>query len=99
LLSSLPWRRGHRRTRATLGIDWRLFGSAVHHLSTVGDVSRGGVFVRTASPAPAGSPVVLDLETPDGRVELDVHARVAWSSPHGMGLRFTRALRLDTASG
>jgi hypothetical protein len=89
----LPWRREHRRVRAALGVDWRRFGRAVHHLSTLGDVSAAGAFVHTAEPQPAGSPLVLDIETPAGGVALDVHARVAWTSARGMGLRFTRPLR------
>jgi len=90
--SWLRARRQHRRTRAVLGVSWHPFGSAVRHLSTVGDVSPGGAFVHTGLPRPPGSPIVLDLELPDGRVRTDVHARVAWCSGDGMGLRFTRAI-------
>ncbi len=90
--SWLRRRRQHRRTRAPLGVSWHVFGSAVRHLSTLADVSPGGAFVHTPDPKPPGSPSVLDLEVPGGRVAMDVHARVAWSSPRGMGLRFTRTL-------
>jgi hypothetical protein len=91
LLLSLRGRRRHARTSSTGGIDWRVFGSGVHHLSELSDLSVGGAFVRTAAPRPVGSPIVLDVATASG-VALDVHARVAWVTREGMGLRFTRAI-------
>jgi hypothetical protein len=90
-LLSLRGRRSHTRAPSNGGIDWRAFGSGVHHLSEIADLSEGGAFVRTASPRPVGSPIVLDVATADG-VALDVHARVAWVTGAGMGLRFTRGI-------
>ncbi len=71
-----------------LAVDWHAFGSAVHRVSTTADVSPGGAFVCTAEPRPVGSAVVLELATPRGPVA--IHARVAWTDPRGMGVRFTR---------
>ena len=87
-LSGHPWRRGHERDAAMLAVDWHAFGSAVHRVSTTADVSPGGAFVCTAEPRPVGSALVLEMATPKGLVE--VHARVAWTDPRGMGIRFTR---------
>jgi hypothetical protein len=87
---SLLGRRAHRRDAAALRVDWRVFGSGVHHVSTTGDLAPGGAFVHTPDAKPAGSPIVLDVETPRGE-RVTMHARVAWSGLRGMGLRFTRA--------
>jgi hypothetical protein len=94
LLLSLGRRRRHARAPSGLGIDWRAFGSQVHHVSEMSDLSPGGAFVRTAEPRPVGSPIVVDLATGDGHVKLDVHARVAWVARAGMGLRFTRPIAM-----
>ncbi|HEY8039077.1 MAG TPA: PilZ domain-containing protein [Polyangiaceae bacterium] len=89
-LSSLPWRRAHEREPAAVRVDWCPFGSAVHRVSTTADLSPGGAFVHTTEAMPPRSPIILALSTPRGEVE--VHARVAWSDPRGMGVRFTRTL-------
>jgi len=93
-LLSLGRRRRHPRAPSGQGADWRVFGSHVHHVSEVADLSSGGAFVRTAAPRPVGSPIVVDLATAQGHAILDVHARVAWIARSGMGLRFTRAIAL-----
>jgi len=76
-------------------VDWHPFGSMVHGVSTTADVSAGGAFVCTARPMAPGSPLVLELALPTGRVE--VHARVAWTDERGMGVRFTRRARIEIA--
>ena len=82
------WRRAHEREASMVTVDWRPFGSGVHRVSTTADLSRGGAFLCTASPPPEGSPIVVTIAAPSGPV--DVHARVAWRDPRGMGVRFTR---------
>jgi hypothetical protein len=88
-LSFLSSRRAHARRRTEVPVDWRLFGSSVHARGAFLDLSRGGAFIPTADPKPEGSPLVLALGA------LELHARVAWSGPHGMGVRFTRTLPRD----
>jgi hypothetical protein len=90
LLLSTRARRVQHRTPSSIPVDWRVFGSKVHHLTILADLSPGGAFVRAPDPRPVGSPIVIDLATPRGIV--NVHARVAWKSPQGMGIRFTRLL-------
>jgi hypothetical protein len=90
LFASPARRRAHRRVPAALAVDWRVFGTAVHCVSTTLDLSPGGAFLHTADRRPVNTPLVLEIATPGGGVEL--HARVAWSGPRGMGVRFTRAL-------
>ncbi len=61
----------------------------------VGNVSEGGMFVRTARPLRPGAKAVLRFRL--GDVEHEVPAVVVWKSrrgaggPPGMGLRFTAA--------
>ncbi len=85
---SLLGRRAERRERRALHVDWHVFGSGVRHRSTTGDVGRGGAFLHTADAKPKGSPIVLEMLTERGEL-MSRHARVAWSSLRGMGLRFT----------
>jgi uncharacterized protein (TIGR02266 family) len=51
------------------------------------NLSQGGAYVRTASPAPLGSPVELQLRLPNG-AELRARATVAFVRDGGMGVRF-----------
>jgi hypothetical protein len=93
-LASLLPRRRHGRQAANLAVEWRQFGDAVVHRSSLGDLSPGGAFMRAVCPREVGAPVVLDLPTASGT--RNIHARVAWRSTHGMGLRFTRPLESPT---
>jgi hypothetical protein len=90
LALSLSPRRAHRRVPRALPVDWHLFGSKVHHLSTTLDLSSGGAMLHAVAPLPVGAPLVLAVSTTDG--PLEVHARVAWSAEPAMGVRFTRPL-------
>jgi hypothetical protein len=84
--NTLPWRRSHVRTPTALTVDWRVDGSRSHHVSPICDVSQGGAFVCTPEPARVGAPLVLEVVTPTGWVQ--VKARVAWHGEKGMGVRF-----------
>lgn len=53
----------------------------------VENLSQGGAFVRTQSPAPVGAPVALALRLPDGG-DLHTRATVAFVNDTGMGVRF-----------
>lgn len=53
------------------------------------DLSAGGVDVLAAQPLPSGAVVHLSFELPDGAVNVDAKAEVAWSIANGQtGLRF-----------
>ena len=96
LLALLPSaRRRHARQPTNMTVDWHLFGSQVGHISALRDLSPGGAFVRAAYPREVGSPIVLELPTAEGPV--NVHARVAWCGRNGMGVRFTRELPVEPA--
>ena len=51
------------------------------------NLSHGGAFVRTSSPHPEGTKLVLDLTLPDG-VSLSAQAQVTSTGPRGVGVRF-----------
>ncbi len=53
----------------------------------VENLSQGGAFVRTASPAAVGAPVALAIRLPDGG-DLHTRATVAYVNDEGMGVRF-----------
>lgn len=88
-LLSLSPRRKHPRVSSRVPVEWHEFGSGVFHRSRLGNLSNGGAFLRTPAPRPIGCPIVLDLAAPRGSAT--VHARVAWTTSTGMGLRFTGA--------
>jgi uncharacterized protein (TIGR02266 family) len=51
------------------------------------NLSQGGAFVRTASPAPVGTRLALEMKLPGG-VELRAPATVAFARGNGMGVKF-----------
>jgi uncharacterized protein (TIGR02266 family) len=64
--------------------------------STLGNLSEGGVFVRTFAPLPKGREARVRFQLSDGR-KLEAGATVMWRRdaiaeglPIGMGLQFTR---------
>ena len=89
LRSSLAQRRQHPRVPNVIPVEFRLFGSAVRHISTTRDLSSRGTMLEAVSQLPVGSPLVLAFPTNHGPVER--HGRVAWSAAAGMGVRFTGA--------
>lgn len=92
------------RRRADLGdsrkherIDARLRcwceGENVTFYARMGNISEGGLFLRTRTPLDEGSEAIIRFETRDA-AEVSARARVVWSReetngyPAGMGLRF-----------
>ncbi len=66
------------------------------------NVSRAGIFVKTSSPRPAGTPVKFEFQISDGTSVMRGLGEVAWireadegDRPAGMGIRF---LKLDARS-
>jgi len=64
-------------------------------VSRVRDLSAGGVFVSTATPAPVGTTVKLLFALPEGEVRVEGTVRYA-DATKGMGVEFTR---MGTADG
>jgi PilZ domain len=52
------------------------------------DVSLGGMFIETATPAPYGTPLRVYARLPGLRGEAVIDAIVRWAKPDGMGVQF-----------
>ncbi|MFO0548427.1 MAG: PilZ domain-containing protein [Polyangiaceae bacterium] len=52
------------------------------------DVSLGGAFIVTDSPAAFGAVVRLSLTLPDIDHPVEIEATVRWTTPAGMGVQF-----------
>jgi type IV pilus assembly protein PilZ len=80
-----------RFTRAPLGL--ALFfvkqdDPDAEFIEAVGrDLSLGGMFVETETPAEFGSTVTVHVTLPGGDGESRIPARVRWTTPGGMGLQ------------
>lgn len=52
------------------------------------DLSLGGMFIETPSPAPFGTRMTVFLTLPGLKSEVSVDAIVRWTKPTGMGVQF-----------
>lgn len=86
-------RRKHPRVNAPeLTVAWRT--GALQGVSRLGTVSLGGIFLKTAQPAPVGSMVDLLIVVSPGN-EVPVRAIVCNARSGGMGVKFFRMLPED----
>ena len=87
-------RRKHPRVHATkeLTVVWRT--GALQGVSRLGTVSLGGIFLKTAQPAPVGSMVDLLIVDSPGN-EVPARAIVCNTRSGGMGVKFFRMLPED----
>jgi hypothetical protein len=102
MLPSLEWRDGKASGREVSLVEKRgAARSSIHvslefvrkdtqeKLSGVGtDISVGGMFVETVTPAAFGSPIVLRCRFPGHKDEMVLPGVVRWTSPIGMGVQF-----------
>lgn len=56
--------------------------------ATCRDISLGGAFIETASPAPFGSTVTIYMRLPGIDQEVAVKSTVRWTKTDGMGVQF-----------
>jgi curved DNA-binding protein CbpA len=87
-------RRKHHRVHATkeLTVAWRT--GVLQGVSRLGTVSLGGIFLKTAQPAPVGSMVELLIVVSPGN-EVPARAIVCNARSGGMGVKFFRMLPED----
>ncbi len=52
------------------------------------DISVGGMFIETETPAPFNTEIVVVTELPGDRAPLSLPAVVRWTKPGGMGVQF-----------
>ena len=64
-------------------------GEGVTFYARMANLSEGGLFVRTRAPLDVGAQATVRFETRPG-VAVTAGARVMWTRPDGMGLRFER---------
>jgi uncharacterized protein (TIGR02266 family) len=62
-------------------------GDGVTFYARMANLSEGGLFVRTRTPLGVGAQVTVRFEARPG-TEISARARVMWTRPDGMGLRF-----------
>jgi Tfp pilus assembly protein PilZ len=85
------WLRNHRRLPVALPCDWRVKEARDRVVSELLDIGPGGAFVKTATPAPDGTSVVIEVIPPGGAAPLSIEGRVAWvrsDDQAGMGIEF-----------
>jgi Tfp pilus assembly protein PilZ len=71
-------------------VDWQVGDSDDLYISSTDDVSWGGIFVRTLTPPPVGTPVSVVIAVPGGET-LRLRGRVTRTATHGavgMAVRF-----------
>ena len=87
--------RRERRVQRTLSLSFKDRNAFVKAYS--GNISKGGLFVRTRKPLPKGERFLLKLQLPDLSDPLKIQSEVAWAretegeagaEAAGMGLRF-----------
>ena len=64
-------------------------GEGVTFFARMANLSEGGLFVRTRAPLDVGAEATVRFEARPG-VVVTAAARVMWTRPDGMGLRFER---------
>lgn len=90
-------RRSSPRVVLGIPVSYR-FGNTIAAALTL-NVGHGGLAVRTTSPLDGGSTMKVRFRVPDGKKEIEAHARVAWTDRRvGMGLQFTTITPDDLAA-
>lgn len=87
-----PQRKFRRIPVTDYRVHWRIPSQQGRHASTIGDIGQGGAFIRTRTPLPAGTSVVLELVPPGGLAPQLIEGRVAWvrqaPGTEGLGVEF-----------
>jgi len=94
LLGSLrDWQRGERRKHGRRDCSipvrvgtWRVFTEHIRN------ISKGGVFIKTAAPFSRGEHLTLIFSLPNKNGPVKITGHVVWSSSDGVGVEFTEAL-------
>ena len=88
--------RRYARTRIDCPLSFVRKGQS-EKLTGVGkDISIGGMFVETTTPAPFGAGVVVELQLPNTQNAMTLPAVVRWVRSDGMGLQFGLLGALET---
>lgn len=80
--------RRYERTPVDIDLEFSLKGSEARRTGRAKDISLGGMFVETATPAPFSSEIAIHLTLPRRRVPLVIVGVVRWAGTGGMGVQF-----------
>lgn len=79
--------RKHPRKSIELPVAFRLGdGPCVEAICR--DLSLGGMFIETTSPAPFGATIEVQLSLPGLKQPTSIASIVRWTTPEGMGVQF-----------
>lgn len=54
------------------------------------DISKGGIFIKTQAPLPAGAEIEFEITVPKQTAPIALAGKVVWSDPaRGMGIQFS----------
>jgi hypothetical protein len=81
-------KRQFQRARIDVPVEFTLRGSELKVPGVAKDISVGGMFIETTSPAAFGSGVRVGLELPGHTGPMLVAATVRWTNASGMGVQF-----------
>lgn len=80
--------RRHHRSELDVPLTFSIKGKVESFEGRVRDISVGGMFVETSTPAPFGSEIVMTVKLPGGNTESQLGGRVRWGRAGGMGIQF-----------
>ena len=90
---SSPYSRTHQRVPLSIEVEYRTASSFLVAYSM--NLSRGGLFLESASPPPIGTSLTLELRVPGSESTIPVRGHVAWirgtddpGGPSGFGVAF-----------
>jgi type IV pilus assembly protein PilZ len=79
--------RRHTRKEIRFPVDFRC-GDGPRVAGVCANLSVGGIFIETSSPAPFASEIAVLVRLPDMEAEASLPATVRWVTAAGMGVQF-----------
>jgi type IV pilus assembly protein PilZ len=80
--------RRYERTPVDIPVEFSLRDRSERVSGRATDISLGGMFIATASPAAFSSELVVHVHLPGQRTPLAIPGVVRWARPDGMGVQF-----------
>jgi type IV pilus assembly protein PilZ len=80
-------KRQHPRKVVQVGVAYQV-GDGPRVDATCCDISLGGMFIETPTPAKFNEDVLVFLRLPELKDEAKVKSKVRWTEPTGMGVQF-----------